>query len=55
MDRELTQAYWDEFLATLPADSPYRDKTYDPDGFGDSPEMADELGVLVLSGIKTAT
>ena len=55
MDKERIEAYWQEFLATLPADSPYRDQPYDPDGFGDSPELADELGALVLSGIKTGT
>jgi len=55
MSKAAVEAYWQKFLATLPADSPYRDKLYDPDGFGDSPEMADELGALVLSGIKTGT
>ena len=55
MDKERIEAYWQEFLATLPADSPYRDQPYDPDGFGDSPELAKELGALVLSGIKTGT
>jgi uncharacterized protein YhfF len=49
------QNYWEKFLANLPADSPFRDKTFDADGFGDSPEMADELGKLVLTGRKTAT
>jgi uncharacterized protein YhfF len=55
MNKAAIEAYWQKFLATLPADSPYHDKLYDPDGFGDSPEMADELGALVLSGIKTGT
>jgi len=55
MDNEQVEAYWQEFLAILPADSPYREKAYDIDSFGDTPEMADELGVLVLSGIKTGT
>jgi len=55
MNKEAIETYWQEFLATLPANSPYRDKSYDPDGFGDSPEMADELGALVLNGIKTGT
>jgi uncharacterized protein YhfF len=47
--------YWSDFLATLPADSPYRKKTYTAEGFGDHPQLADELGQLVLSGIKTGT
>lgn len=55
MTKDKVEAYWQAFLATLPTDSPYRDKPYDPDGFGDSPEMADELGALVLSGVKTGT
>ena len=49
------QAYWQKFLSSLPADSCYREKTYETDSFGDSPEMADELGTLVLNGTKTAT
>jgi uncharacterized protein YhfF len=49
------EAYWQRFLATLPPDSPIRGKTYVAEPFGDSPEMADELGALVLAGIKTAT
>ena len=55
INKEAIETYWQEFLATLPADSPYRDQPYDPDGFGDSPELADELGALVLNGIKTGT
>jgi uncharacterized protein YhfF len=55
MGEDLVRVYWEAFLASLPADSPYREKAYDPDSFGDSPEMADGLGALVLSGLKTAT
>ena len=55
MSNDAIEAYWQEFLATVPSDSPYLGKSYDPDGFGDSPEMADELGALVLSGVKTGT
>jgi uncharacterized protein YhfF len=47
--------YWNSFLATLPSDSPYRGKTYVAEGFGDHPRLADELGALVVSGIKTGT
>ncbi len=49
------EQYWKSFLATLPADSPYHSKTYVAEGFGDNPELADELGALILSGIKTGT
>jgi len=55
MKNKAIETYWQQFLSSLPADSPYRAKAYQPDGFGDSPEMADELGGLVSSGIKTAT
>lgn len=47
--------YWSDFLASQPADSPYHGKTYIAEGFGDNPRLADELGQLVLSGIKTGT
>ncbi len=48
-------ALWSEYIATLPADE--RDKLPEPEvyGFGDSPELADELGALIKQGIKTAT
>jgi uncharacterized protein YhfF len=49
------KAYWEQFLSGLPADSPYRTKTYLAEGWGDSPRMADELGALIVQGIKTAT
>ena len=55
MDTERIRNYWQKFLSTLPADSPYRAKTYVPEGWGDSPEMADELGALIAAGTKTAT
>lgn len=55
MTEEKVQAYWQKFLSILPADSPYRTKAYTAEGWGDSPEMADELGNLIARGIKTAT
>ena len=48
-------AYWKKFLSTLPSDSPYRSKTFIAEDWGDSPEMADELGALIAQGVKTAT
>jgi uncharacterized protein YhfF len=48
-------SYWQSFLATLPADSPYHNRPYLAEGWGDSPEMADKLGALIAQGIKTAT
>lgn len=48
--------YWSAYLATLPEGHPHR-KMDQPEawGFGDGPTMADELGNLVVAGIKTAT
>ena len=48
-------AVWAAYIATLSANQ--RDKLPEPEvwGFGDSPELADELGALVKQGIKTAT
>ena len=55
MTNETIETYWEKFLASLPADSPYRSKTYVAEGWGDSPAMADELGALIVQGLKTAT
>ena len=49
------EEYWNSFLVTLPSNSPYRGKTYVAEGFGDHPKLADELGALIVSGIKTGT
>jgi uncharacterized protein YhfF len=55
MTEETVNAYWQEFLSTLPPDSPYLSKPYSAEGWGDSSEMADELGGLIAQGIKTGT
>lgn len=55
MDDNRVEAFWQGYLETLPADSPVRDEQYIAEGWGDSPEMADELGALILAGTKTAT
>jgi uncharacterized protein YhfF len=47
--------YWQTYLDTLPPDSPVRTERYVAEGFGDNAVMADELGSLVVQGIKTAT
>ena len=47
MTEETVKNYWKQFLASLPPDSPYLTKTYVAEGWGDSPEMADELGALI--------
>ena len=55
MTEETIETYWQKFLSTLPPDSPYHSKSYVAEGWGDSPEMADELGALIAQGKKTAT
>ncbi|MDB9527745.1 ASCH domain-containing protein [Oscillatoria sp. CS-180] len=46
--------YWQNYLQTMP-NRGRRDQRYLVDQFGDTPELADELGQLVLSNTKTAT
>jgi uncharacterized protein YhfF len=58
MSRDKSVAtFWEEYCASLP--KAQRDAClkvrYEAWPFGDSPEMADELGRLVLEGKKTAT
>jgi uncharacterized protein YhfF len=47
-------AFWQAYLASLPAGAE-RPTTYQAWGFGDGPDMADDLGHLVKTGVKTAT
>ncbi len=53
MDGDQIEAFWQSYLETLPPDSPVRDEQYVAEGFGDSPQMADELGAFVAGGTKT--
>lgn len=55
MDADRIEAFWRSYLDTLPTDSPIREEEYEAEGFGDSPELADELGALISDGTKTAT
>lgn len=55
MDSDRIETCWQEYLDTLPEDSPMREESYEAESFGDSPKMADELGVLVAEDTKTAT
>lgn len=55
MNTASIEQYWNEFLASLPPDSPYRNRRYIAEGWGDSPEMANKLGALIAAGRKTAT
>jgi uncharacterized protein YhfF len=55
VNEEAVEAYWQEFLSTLSEDSPYHSRSYVAEGWGVGPEMADELGALIVDGTKTAT
>jgi uncharacterized protein YhfF len=55
VDDNRVEMYWQSYLETLPPDSPVRDEEYLAEGWGDSPEMADELGALISAGTKTAS
>ncbi len=49
-----TKEFWQAFRDSFDADAPGED-AYQAWSFGDTPEMADELGQLVLAEIKTGT
>ncbi len=53
--KDTIQAYWESFLNSAPQDVKDSHPNYEAWPFGDSPEMADELGGLVCQGVKTAT
>lgn len=52
-DPSTIEAFWRDFLTSQPD----QERSSPPEawGFGDNPQMADELGRLVMAGIKTAT
>ena len=52
---QVAQSYLDEFLAELPPESPYHFRRVLAEGWGDGPDMADDLGALIAAGTKTAT
>lgn len=49
-----TEEFWQAYLDSLGNDAPQPD-SYQEFSFGDSSEMADELGRLVVDGVKTGT
>jgi uncharacterized protein YhfF len=49
----IVEEFWQAYLDTL--DDAEKPDSYMAWGFGDTPEMADELGKLVLDGVKTGT
>ncbi len=52
MDKKITE-YWNEFIKTRPLN--VRPTRYSAWAFGNTPEMNDKLGNLVLHGPKRAT
>lgn len=52
---ERVAAFWDRYLASLPAQHPHRRVRPDAFGFGDTDALIDELAALVLNGKKRAT
>ena len=55
MGSDRIEAFWHSYLETLPSGSPVRSEQYLAEAWGDSPQMADELGALISDGTKTAT
>lgn len=49
-----TEEFWDEYIESLDAGAEQPDG-YQEWSFGDTPEMANELGQLVLDRVKTGT
>lgn len=55
MQNEKLLPFWQTYLASLPADFPAPPEPYPASYFGDSAELAHELGELVAAGIKGGT
>lgn len=55
MNNDHIEAYWWAYLATFPSDSALRKIKFTAERFGDTPELADRLGALIVEGTKTAT
>lgn len=53
--KEAPEAFWKRYIETLPASHAHRKARLDVFAFGDSPELADELAALVVSGRKRGT
>jgi uncharacterized protein YhfF len=55
MTTDKIEAFWQDYLATLPPNAAAHTAPYTAEPFGDNPALADELLALVLAGAKTAT
>jgi uncharacterized protein YhfF len=54
-EKSAVEAFWAAYCATRTDVAACREDSYDAWSFGDSAQMADELGGFVLAGVKTAT
>ncbi|MFG6096347.1 ASCH domain-containing protein [Leptothoe sp. ISB3NOV94-8A] len=54
MNRAQLDRYWQAYLALYP-NSLCSNENYEAEQFGDNPALANELGNLILAGVKTAT
>lgn len=54
-ENQPVEKYWQSFLNSYPAAGEVAPQAYQAWAFGNTPEMADRLGDLVVQGIKTAT
>ena len=54
-DTNHIEAFWQRYLASLPADARALQVMPAAEAFGDSPALADELAALIVIGNKTAT
>lgn len=54
MNKEQLEQYWQAYLVTLPNASSTVE-SYEAHQFGDHSALADQLGNLILKGVKTAT
>lgn len=55
MTTDAIESYWQSYLRTLSDAERLKAEQYVAEQFGDSPELANELSALILSGVKTAT
>jgi hypothetical protein len=51
--KEKVEAFWKDYIQSLPEGAKAPEGMPEAWGFGDSPEMAEELGRLVKKGIKS--
>ncbi|MEW6718019.1 MAG: ASCH domain-containing protein [Chloroflexota bacterium] len=54
-ENDQIEAYWRRFLVGLPEDSPYHQRTYHVEKWGEDQELADDLGNLIAAKKKTAS